>query len=89
MSVITDKVFDLFQAKETVTSALAASPTSTVDAIAEKVFKHVKSDSHKFKVGSPILSPADLDRAAQCGKFTTRPSDLFLQVRHSSQSDCV
>lgn len=82
MPFISDKVFDLVQGKETVTSALAASPTSSVEAIAEKLYKHVKTDSHKLKVGTPTLEPADLDRAAQCGQFANRPSDLFLQVRY-------
>ena len=80
MSFISDKVYKLIQGKETVTSALAASPTVTVDSIAERLYKNVKHDSSKAKVGERKLTPADLDRAAECGKFTSRPSDLFLQV---------
>jgi hypothetical protein len=80
MSFISDKVYDLIHGKETVTSALAASPTATVESIAEKLYKNFKCDSSKVKVGERKLTPADMDRAAQCGKFTSRPSDLFLQV---------
>lgn len=81
MPFIPDKVYQLCQGKETVTSALAAaSPTSTVSSIAEKLYKNERKDASEAKVGSPALSPTDLDRAAQCGKFTSRPSDLFLQV---------
>lgn len=82
MTFIPDKVFQLIQSNETVTSVLAASPPSTtVESVAEKLYKHHKSDGKKLVVGTPELTQADLDRAAQCGKFTTRPSDLFLQAR--------
>jgi hypothetical protein len=80
MSIISDKVFELIQSKDTVTSALAASPTASVESVAEKLYKNVKREPSKAKVGEQKLTPADLDRAAQCGKFTSRPSDLFLQV---------
>jgi len=80
MPFISDQVYQLVQAKETVTSALAASPTAAVESVAENLYKHVKRESSKAKVGEPKLYPVDLDRAAECGKFTSRPSDLFLQV---------
>jgi hypothetical protein len=85
MSFISDKVYELIQARETVTSALAASPTATVESITDGLYKNFKSDhSSKAKVGERKLTPADMDRVAQCGKFTSRPSDLFLQVCHAS-----
>jgi len=80
MPFIPDNVYQLCQGKETVTSALAASPTSTVSSIAEKLYKHGKKEGSKTKVGSPALTPTDLDRAEKCGKFTSRPSELFLQI---------
>ncbi|KIM79061.1 hypothetical protein PILCRDRAFT_823914 [Piloderma croceum F 1598] len=80
MSFISDRVYDLIHRRETVTSALAASPTATVESIAEELYKNFKCDSSKAKVGERKLTPADMDRAAQCGKFTSRPSDLFLQI---------
>src|ERR1700677_256641 len=80
MPFISDQVYGLVQGKATVTSALAASPTDAVESVAEKLYKHVKRESSKAKVGEPKISSVDLDRAAECGKFTSRPSDLFLQV---------
>jgi hypothetical protein len=80
MSFISNKLYDLIQGRETVTSTLAASPTATVESIAEGLYKNFKCDSTKAKVGERKLTPADMDRVAQCGKFTSRPSDLFLQV---------
>ena len=82
MPFISDKVYGLVHERETVTSALAVSLTGSVDAIAEKLYKHIKRDSTKVKVGEETPTTADLDRAAECGKFTSRPSDLFLQVLH-------
>lgn len=78
---ITDKVFELIQGTETVTSRAAANPTESIESIASQLYKGHKSDGKKLVVGVPELTQADLDRAAQCGKFTTRPSDLFLKVR--------
>lgn len=78
---ITDKVFELIQSKDTLTAAAAIDPTTPIDKLAEKLYKGHKSDNQKLVVGTPELTQADLDRAAQCGRFTERPSDLFLQVR--------
>ncbi|KAF7968391.1 hypothetical protein HWV62_30667 [Athelia sp. TMB] len=77
---IPDKVFELIQSKDTVTAAAAASPTESIEKVAEKLYKGHKSDGKKLVVGTPELTQADLDRAAQCGRFTSRPSDLFLQI---------
>jgi hypothetical protein len=87
MTFIPDKVYELTQDRETVTSALAASQTAAVESVAEKLYKNVKREPSKAKVGDQKLSPADLDRAAQCGKFTSRPSDLFLQVEFTCLSN--
>lgn len=77
---IPDKVFELCQSKETVTSQAAANPSASIESLAEKLYKGHKSDGKKLVVGVPELTQADLDRAEQCGRFTSRPSDLFLQV---------
>ncbi|KAL8281037.1 hypothetical protein RQP46_006716 [Phenoliferia psychrophenolica] len=77
----------------TVSSALAASPTSSVEAIAKELFKpkalpnllnklslKVKGTPEKDITGDSYEpSQEDLDRAFKCGAFTTRPSDLFLK----------
>ncbi|KAF8901340.1 hypothetical protein CPB84DRAFT_1708437 [Gymnopilus junonius] len=80
MTFISDKVYDLVHSTETVTAVLAASPQEPVETIAEKLYgKHIKR-APNLKVGEPHPSPTDLDRIAECGKFTSRPSDLFLQI---------
>ncbi|KZP06835.1 hypothetical protein FIBSPDRAFT_939801 [Athelia psychrophila] len=78
---IPDKLFELFQSKDTVTTHAAANPKASIDGLAEKLYKGHKSNGKKLVVGVPELTQADLDRAAQCGRFTERPSDLFLQAR--------
>lgn len=85
MPFISDHVYDLCHSSDTVAQALAASPTSSVESVAEKLYKNVKKEKLKTTVGQPALSPADLERAAECGKFTSRPSDLFLSVRIFSE----
>lgn len=80
MPFIPDTVYDLVHAKETVAAVLASEPTSSVEAIAEKLFgKHPKRAAN-LKVGQHHPTTSDLDHVAECGKFTSRPSDLFLQV---------
>ncbi|PPQ94500.1 hypothetical protein CVT25_014154, partial [Psilocybe cyanescens] len=48
--------------------------------IAGKLYgKHPKRAAN-LKVGQHHPTTSDLDRVAECGQFTSRPSDLFLQV---------
>ncbi|KAG5637636.1 hypothetical protein H0H81_003861 [Sphagnurus paluster] len=80
MSFVSDNAYELVHANETVTSTLAASPNESVESVAEKLYgKHVKRGSN-LKVGEHHPTPADLDRVVECGNFTSRPSDLFLQI---------
>lgn len=80
MSFVSDNAYELVHANETVTSTLAASPNEPVESVAEKLYgKHVKRASN-LKVGEHHPTPADLDRVVECGNFTSRPSDLFLQI---------
>jgi hypothetical protein len=83
MPFISDKVYELVRGKETVTSALAASPREAVESIAEKLYKHDKREPPKVKLRDQNPTTADLDRVVECGKFASRPSDLFLQVVRS------
>ena len=78
----------------TVSSELAKSPTSIVAEVAEALCKPkalpglLNKLSLKIKGGpekdvtdfSGEPTKEDLDRAAACGNFTTRPSDFFLKV---------
>ncbi|TDL14124.1 hypothetical protein BD410DRAFT_797330 [Rickenella mellea] len=70
-----DNVLHLTQSTETVTAALAASPHSAVDQIVKGLFK-----SHPHHSKESPAGENELDRAAQCGKFPYRPSDLFLRI---------
>ena len=84
MPFVSDQIYDLCHSNDTVTQALAESPTSSVESVAEKLYKNVKKEKLKATVGQPALAPSDLERAAECGKFTSRPSDLFLSVSRFS-----
>ena len=84
MPFISDQIYDLCHSSGTVALALAESPTSSVESVAEKLYKNVKKEKLKATVGQPALTASDLERAAECGTFTSRPSDLFLSVRRLS-----
>jgi hypothetical protein len=58
MPFISDKVYDLVHGSETVTSALAATPTESVESVAERLYKHIKRDSSKAKVGEETPTAA-------------------------------
>ncbi|KAG1742307.1 uncharacterized protein EDB91DRAFT_1128571 [Suillus paluster] len=97
---ISDKIYSLTHSQETLTTALAASPTSSPGHLVKTLYE----DHHKKPIASggyletlmgvldrsnandtqpmPSLEPtqADLDCAAECGKFGSRPSDLFLKI---------
>jgi len=101
--MISDKVYSLTHARETLTSAFAASPTSSPGHLAKTLYEehHKKptafggyletfmgvlhggdaNETHRILAEEP--SQADLDRAAECGNFGSRPSDLFLKVSTS------
>lgn len=81
MTLVLDIVYELIHRNETVTAALAASPTVSVESVAEKLYGIHPKRASNLKVGEHHPSAADLDRVAECGKFTSRPSDLFLQVQ--------
>lgn len=101
--MISDKVYSLTHARETLTSAFAASPTSSPGHLAKTLYEehHKKptafggyletfmgvlhggdaNETHRILAEEP--SQADLNRAAECGNFGSRPSDLFLKVSTS------
>jgi hypothetical protein len=67
---------------QTVASALERDPTAGAGAVASQLFPRIKSGRAPapLKRAPEDYTIADLDRAAECGKFGRRPSDLFLQV---------
>ncbi|KZP08421.1 phospholipase D active site motif protein [Athelia psychrophila] len=48
---IPDKLFELFQSKDTVTTHAAANPKASIDGLAEKLYKGHKSNGKKLVVG--------------------------------------
>jgi len=88
-----DTVYALCHAPDTVTSEVAQAPVTLAPGkVAEKLYsKHnvevlAKGHGHKTiaSVSGGPLKEEDLDYAAECGKFPTRPSDLFLKVSTAS-----
>lgn len=89
---ISDKVYELTHATDTVQSVLAQDPSQAVGDVAEKLYKvHAKDEgkigAERMKVlfsgtadRGAIPTKEELDRTAECGKFGRRPSDLFLKV---------
>ncbi|KAI9758879.1 MAG: hypothetical protein M4579_002763 [Chaenotheca gracillima] len=85
--MISDYVYELCHAQETVSSALAKDPTRSPASAVEEFFGNIKTPSivesaHHQK--GPA-TPEDLQRAFECGRFgPTRPSDLFLRIFHDA-----
>lgn len=98
--MLTPAIVSLIQTNETVTSGLAKDPTQTVGYIAAKLYPspnfisktlsrlRISKDHSKTGDGEEPTpeepTPEELEEAAKCGKFSKRPSDLFLKVRTTS-----
>ncbi|KAG2066327.1 hypothetical protein BDR04DRAFT_1106891 [Suillus decipiens] len=93
---VSGKVYALTHSEKTLTAALAASPTSSTGHLAKTLYAehHKKPTSAEGYLETfmgvlqrgnanetlPEPTQADLDRAAECGDFGIRPSDLFLKI---------
>ncbi|KZT34488.1 hypothetical protein SISSUDRAFT_1009878, partial [Sistotremastrum suecicum HHB10207 ss-3] len=80
-----DHVIQLCTSDESVTRALAVAPQESVKKIVGQLFKGVKHESgstnkKRTQDSQPTHTQEDLDRAAKCGRFPSRPSDLFLKM---------
>ncbi|KAI0061253.1 hypothetical protein BV25DRAFT_770703 [Artomyces pyxidatus] len=75
-----DNVLQLCNSTETVTAALAAHPDQAVSKIVKDLFKKKGAAVKQQSTADGKESTDELDRAAQCGKFPYRPSDLFLKI---------
>lgn len=78
-----DTIYQLATTNKTVTAAMEQDPSARILDVAYKVFTEkpqVAKRSKKLRTHDEF-TPEELDRAAQCGKFPYRPSDLFLKVR--------
>lgn len=93
--MLTPAIVSLIQTNETVTSGLAKDPTQTVGYIAGKLYPNLNiisktlsrlriSKDHSKKGDGEEPTPEELEEAVKCGKFSKRPSDLFLKVRTTS-----
>ena len=76
--MISDFVYDLCHAQETVSTRLATNPTAVPGEVAKQLFESNKSLP---KSDTELQPKYDLQRAFDCGKWgNSRPSDLFLRV---------
>ncbi|EJD48647.1 hypothetical protein AURDEDRAFT_136013 [Auricularia subglabra TFB-10046 SS5] len=85
------KVVALCQSKDTLTGAVAASPTRPIGQVGKTLYEKTgtlrrisNSVSSKPIEKDPVPTPEDLDAAEKCGRFPYRPSDLFLKIFHDS-----
>ncbi|EKG19053.1 Phospholipase D/Transphosphatidylase [Macrophomina phaseolina MS6] len=86
-SSISNRVIELCQEKQSVSSLLAADPSLLPKDAAHRLYS-----THPVSVldSSPpkhrqIATPEELERAFSCGNFgQTRPSDLFLRIWHDA-----
>lgn len=75
-----DDIVRLCTSADSVSSLLAVTPSLSAGEAWQKLYGDYKPAA---STGKKQADDADLDRAAQCGKWgPTRPSDLFLCVRH-------
>jgi len=88
--MLSDTLVKLIADSETVTTKLAASPSSRVEDIVRQLHLEPRGVSKLFnkltlhkKVKLDGVEPTkeELDQVATLGNFPTRPSDLFLKVR--------
>ncbi|TAQ84381.1 hypothetical protein B7494_g7295 [Chlorociboria aeruginascens] len=80
--MVSQHVFQLCQASETVSSVLAKNPTEAPGDVAKKLYgKYKKNLHHDPEKHRPAPSPQDRDMALKCGRWgPTLPSPLFLQA---------
>lgn len=82
-------IYDLTTSGKTVTAAMEDDPAQVVADASAKVFPdkpQTAKRSKKLRLHDEYTQEL-LDRAAQCGKFPYRPSDLFLKVRDCARSN--
>lgn len=85
--MLSDRLVKLCQETATVSSEYAKNPSESPTEIAKRLYGHCKpAGKHDFPgVARPPLSPTDLERTSQCGKWgPTQPSNFFLQVFHDA-----
>ncbi|KAH8114265.1 hypothetical protein DFH11DRAFT_1596856 [Phellopilus nigrolimitatus] len=76
-----DHVRELCSSAQSIASELAKDPTQEVVKVVKHLRKEWKAKTSNKSKDEEKDERARLDRAAACGKFPERPSDLFLKVR--------
>ncbi|KAI9847238.1 MAG: hypothetical protein M1838_000974 [Thelocarpon superellum] len=86
--MISDKLYQLCRAEETVSGELAKDPTQAPGAVVKRLYHENISTpnlSESASAGRPSATADDLQRAFECGKWgSTRPSELFLRIYHDA-----
>ena len=77
-----DAIYHLCTSGNTVTAAMEADPSQPPSHAARTVFPEKARTATRSKTPRTHgeYTKEDLDRAAACGRFPDRPSDLFLKV---------
>ncbi|KIJ47284.1 hypothetical protein M422DRAFT_118388, partial [Sphaerobolus stellatus SS14] len=82
-----EAIFKLTNSDQTLTKAVAENPDKRIHSLISHLFKDAHgagSKAAKKEIGKERrredYTREDLDRAAQCGKFPSKPSDLFLMI---------
>lgn len=92
-SGVSDRVIELCNAQETIASSLAKQPDRAAHRVWQQLYPKpfvLKRLVNRFLIKHDLYygrgdpTEHDLDRAARCGKFPYRPSDLFLKVGTTS-----
>lgn len=96
--MLSDTLVKLIAASETVTTKLAASPSSAVEDIVGQLHPETRGVTRllhkltlhkKVKLDDGESTKEQLDQVATLGNFPTRPSDLFLKVsRKADEQTC-
>ena len=84
------RVLELCSLEDSVTTELAKSPNTPI----YRIVQSLRRKWRKRRIRNAIVSRKDgysPDEVAACGKFTTRPSDLFLKVsvNHDFEAKCT
>lgn len=86
-SMVSQDIVDLCTSEETLTRAVANTPSKSISKVAKELYKHTghlkrlkNSLNSKDIVDELAPTKEDLDTAVKCGRFPHRPSDLFLKV---------
>lgn len=82
-------VYDIVRSPHTLSSALAENPARSVQNVVDALYPTATRHVDNLRIRENELTEEDLDRVEQCGRFISRPSDLFLKVGFISSHSCM